>query len=88
MKIMQDCSINVGISEHFQQQGVLTVALQQPADALLHRIHILSLTVTYVVLLADTLGSSAVAGSYKTIASRTLLQPWQHVEDAALAIVQ
>ena len=41
-----------------------------------------------MVLHADTLGTGVMLGSHEAVACRTLLQAWQHVEDATLAVVE
>ena len=50
--------------------------------------HIGGLEILHVVLLADTLGGGVVLSSDELIASGTLFQTSQQVEDTALAIVE
>ena len=54
----------------------------------MHLFHIRSLQIAHTVLLADALGRSMVLGGNERVAGSALLQTRQHVEDAALAIVQ
>ena len=76
------------IGEDLEQHGGVALLTDKGGDALLHFFRVGSLQVVHMMLHADALSGGMMLGSYQLVAGRTLVEAWQHVEDAALAIVQ
>ena len=56
--------------------------------ALLHFLHVRSFEIVHMVLHTDSFGRSMVLCCNEPVAGRALLQSWQHIEDAAPAVIQ